>query len=174
MNILFHTTAAIGLVVTLNETSSIEYSNKKKIVLGLISFAIGIVSHGALDYIPHCYPINPKVDVIIGAIIMGTLTLLSKPKYRLIVGLTFLGNIFPDIIDLFPQILNKYLELSIPINDKLFPWHWEKYSGSIFIDDCKTSTLNHLILLTVIFAICILKRNTLHNIFNRNILFNKL
>ena len=165
MNILFHTTAAIGLIATLNETSSGEYSNKKKMVLGLICFAIGIVSHGALDYIPHCYPINPKVDVIIGAIIIGTVTLLSKPKYRLIVGLTFLGNIFPDIIDLSPQILNKYLELSIPLNDKIFPWHWEKYSGSIFIDDCKTSTLNHLILITVTVSICIMKKNNLKNIF---------
>ena len=165
MNILFHTTAAIGLIATLNETSSGEYSNKKKMVLGLICFAIGIVSHGALDYIPHCYPINPKVDVIIGAIIIGTVTLLSKPKYRLIVGLTFLGNIFPDIIDLSPQILNKYLGLSIPLNDKIFPWHWEKYSGSIFIDDCKTSTLNHLILITVTVSICIMKKNNLKNIF---------
>ena len=165
MNILFHTTAAIGLIATLNETSSEEYSNKRKIVLGFIYFAISVVSHGALDYIPHCYPINPKIDVIIGAIVIGTLTFLSKPKYRLIVGLTFLGNIFPDIVDLSPQILNKYLGLSIPINDKIFPWHWEKYSGSIFNEDCKTYTLNHFILVAVIFAICIMKKNILKNIF---------
>ena len=136
MNIFFHTTAAIGLIATLNDTKNSSSSNKKSIQRSLVAFGVGIVSHGALDYIPHCYPINPKLDVILGLLIMISLTIKCKPNYRLIVAATFLGSIFPDLIDLSPQILNQYLGLSLPIQEKIFPWHWQKYSGSIFIDDC--------------------------------------
>lgn len=165
MNILFHTTAAIGLIATLNSTQDKELSTAKMITVGIVSFAIGVVSHGALDYIPHCYPINSKVDIILGALIIGVLTLMSRPRYRLIVGLTFIGCIFPDLIDLSPQILNKYIGTSLPIQDKVFPWHWERYSGSIFTDDCRTSALNHSLLLLVVAAVCILNKESLLHLF---------
>lgn len=165
MNIIFHATAALGIIATLNNTEKPAKSSKSIVSQALAAFAIGLISHGALDYIPHCYPIDPKIDVIVGSFIIGMLTLLSKSNYRIIVALTFLGSIFPDLVDLSPQILNKFLGTSIPVSDNVFPWHWEKYSGSIFIDDCKTSTLNHSILVFVVVIICVSRRNDLLSIF---------
>jgi len=165
MNVLFHTTAAIGVVVMLTDTTTVGKTTLSKIQVGVTAFFVGVISHGALDYIPHCYPINPKIDVIVGFIIISALTFMSHQKYRVIVALAFLGGIFPDLIDLSPQILNKYLGLNLPINDKIFPWHWEKYSGSIFIDDCKTSALNHTILVLVVMTICFRRRTDFKNIF---------
>jgi hypothetical protein len=43
----------------------------------------------------------------------------------------FLGSILPDLIDLAPGILNRRVGLSLP-EVKWFPWHWTKYSGSIY------------------------------------------
>lgn len=169
MNVIFHTTAAIGVAVMLTDTRKPLGSIQRKVVAGLVAFAIGVVSHGALDYIPHCYPMNPKVDIILGSIIIVITTLRCKPAYRIIVGLSFIGSIFPDLIDLSPQILNKYLATSLPIQEKIFPWHWEQYSGSIFIEDCQVSTLNHAILVLVVLGICIMRRCDFVNMFNRQI-----
>ena len=167
MNIIFHTTAALGIIATINNTQNSIVSKRTKILHALTAFVVGVISHGALDYIPHCYPINPKIDVTLAATIMAMLLFFSNSKYRLMVALTFLGSIFPDIIDLSPQILNKYVGTSIPLYDKIFPWHFEKYSGSIFIDDCKTSALNHFILVFVVSIICLKRKDEVIKIFTR-------
>jgi hypothetical protein len=69
---------------------------------------------------------------------------LTNKRYRLITGLSFVGSLFPDLVDLSPGILNKQLGQSFPIINKIFPWHWHEYSGSIYGGDCGVSTANHL------------------------------
>lgn len=167
MNVLFHTTAAIGVAVMLTDTRAKNNSTKQTVLLSGLAFIVGVASHGALDYIPHCYPINSKFDAIAGLTVIIALTILSNKKYRPIVGLAFIGSIFPDLIDLSPQIINKYLGLNFPISQKLFPWHWEKYSGSIFINDCNVSTVNHLILILVVTVICWLRKTDIKNILTK-------
>lgn len=168
MNVIFHVTAAVGIIAALNDSRDTSKSTEKQLTKGIVAFSVGVVSHGALDYIPHCYPIDPKIDVTVGCIIIGSLLYFSKPEYRVIIGLTFLGCIFPDLIDLSPQILNKYIGTSIPIRDKLFPWHWEKYSGSIFADDCGTSTFNHICLCVIVVITCFFRKTDLKHIFCRD------
>ena len=63
MNVIFHTTAAIGVAVLLTKTDKIEHSkNAQKQVFqtSIFTFIVAVLSHGLLDYIPHCYPINSK------------------------------------------------------------------------------------------------------------------
>lgn len=149
MNVIFHVITAIGIAVAITDSKAIEKSvtSRKVIVTSFFAFLVGVISHGALDYIPHCYPINSKIDVILGlAIIIATLWKTNR-KYRVIVFFSFLGSVLPDLIDLLPAIANKQLGLDLPIIDKIFPWHLHDYSGSIFKEDCATSTLNHILLL---------------------------
>ena len=165
MNILFHTATAVGIIAVLADSREEVASKTNEYSKAAVAFVIGVISHGALDYIPHCYPINSRVDVIAGAIIMTMLTFLSKPNYRWMVGLAFIGCIFPDLIDLSPEILNKFFGLSIPVYENIFPWHWEKYSGSIFIDDCMVSNFNHLLVVIVVVLICLNRKDDLRKIF---------
>ncbi len=165
MNVIFHTTSALGIIAMLTDTERTNNSVGHKMAVCSLAFLTGVISHGALDYIPHCYPFAAKLDVILGFFMICVFVFKSKPQYRPMVALSFLGSIFPDIVDLSPQILNKYFNIGLPIFDKVFPWHWEKYSGSIFIDDCNTSALNHSLLIIVIAIVCYKRRRDLKNIF---------
>lgn len=156
MNVIFHTTTAISIAVLLTDTKKIEQSTtfKKIISTGTLTFIIGLISHGVLDYTPHCYPINSKTDVITSLIVILTTIWLTNKKYRLIVALSFFGCVFPDLVDLSPGIINKQFGLSLPTFDKIFPWHFHDYSGSIYNNKCNNSTLNHIFLLLTIGIIC--------------------
>lgn len=167
MNVLLHTTTAVGIAVLLTDTKRIEQSPTRGMVVltGFFAFTVGLISHGVLDYIPHCYPINSKLDALGGLTMILLLTWLTNRKYRLIMILAFLGAIVPDVIDLSPAILNKQLGLDLPSLDKLFPWHWQEYSGSVYNSDCNVSTLNHLILLFTIAVVCWCRRSDIRMLF---------
>ncbi len=171
MNVIFHTTTAISVAVLLTDTKRIEQSTTSRNVIwtSIFAFTVGHISHGALDYIPHCYPVNSKLDAIIGLTMILTTTWLTNKRYRLIMGLSFLGCIFPDLVDLSPGIINKQLGLSLPTIDKIFPWHFHDYSGSIYTDNCNNSTLNHILLLLTIGVVCWCRRTDLKTMFNKSV-----
>ncbi|WP_027002885.1 hypothetical protein [Hugenholtzia roseola] len=169
MNVIFHTTTAVGVAILLTDTKRIEQARtlKDTIWTSILAFIVGVISHGALDYIPHCYPINSKLDVFAGlAMILITVWLTNK-KYQFIMGLSFLGSIFPDLVDLSPSIINKQLGFNLPILDKIFPWHLHDYSGSNYTNDCSNSFLNHLLLLLTISIILWCRQTDLRAIFNK-------
>ena len=167
MNIIFHTTAAIGIAVLLTERNEIDNSPNIKNVFeaSIFAFTLGIISHGVLDYIPHCYPINSKFDVILGLIIIITTTFWANINYRPVIVLSFIGSIFPDLVDLLPNIINKQFGFHLLIVNKVFPWHWSNYSGSIYRNDCNVSTMNHVLLILTVGIICWNKRNVIKQIF---------
>ena len=168
MNVIFHTTAAIGVAVLLTKTDKIEHSkNTQKQVFqtSVFTFIVAVLSHGLLDYIPHCYPINSKIDAFLGLIIIFATIFLTNRRYRLIVALSFLGSIFPDLVDLLPTILNKQFGLNLPEMGKIFPWHWRSFSGSIYVKDCQISTLNHVLVLSIIGIVCWLNKTDFKRIF---------
>lgn len=169
MNVIFHTSTAICVAVLLTDTERIGQSvfSKNSILTSILAFTVGLISHGALDYIPHCYPINSKLDAVVGLTMIFVTTWLTNKKYRFIMGLSFLGCIFPDIVDLLPSILNKQLGLNLPTIDKIFPWHFHDYSGSIYSDNCNNSTLNHLLLLLTICIVCWCRQRDLKIMFDR-------
>ncbi len=165
MNVLFHVTTAVGVAVVLTDTTKIK-SVKESITPAFFAFVCGVVIHGILDYMPHTYPFNAKLDAILGLLIMCIAVFISTRKYILIVSLAFLGSIFPDLIDLMPSILNRYLGLNISFyQDKLFPWHWSEYSGSIFIGKNIVSDINHILVVLLTAIICWCRRTDFKNIF---------
>lgn len=169
MNVLFHTTAALGVAVLLTNTKRIEPATTiTRIVLsGFAAFTIGLISHGALDYMPHCYPINSKFDVIAGLTMIVLLTWKTNKRYRLVMALSFLGAVFPDLVDLSPGILNKQFGLRLPIGEKIFPWHWHEYSGSVYSGSCKVSMLNHILLLLMVATTCFFRREDMKAMFSK-------
>jgi hypothetical protein len=163
---LFHTSAAIGVVAIVIEIkSSYSLFSSTSIKLGFISFVLGIVSHGILDIIPHCYPINSKLDAIVSFLIMLSGLFLIKKRYRFIVGMAFLGSVFPDVIDLSPQILNKYLGFSFSELNIFFLWHRHDYSGSIYDENCNLSTVYQIITVVSVVAICFFYKGKLRKLF---------
>jgi len=156
MNALFHTATAIGVAVMLTDTKKMELTTSAKpiTITSIFAFIVGIISHAALDYIPHCYPINSKLDVILGSLLIGIMLWFANKKYRLILALSFLGCIFPDLIDLLPSIINKQFGLNMPTTNKIFPWHFPSYSGSIYNNNCSASTINQTLLICTICIVC--------------------
>ncbi|GHV38255.1 hypothetical protein FACS1894179_01360 [Bacteroidia bacterium] len=164
MNIFFHVATAVGVTATLTDTNRIE-SGKDSYKTGLLSMFCSCIIHGILDYIPHTYPLSSKLDVAISLIIIIILVWKANKPYRTIVSLAILGSILPDLIDLLPSISAKYTRLSLPVYDKVFPWHWSEYSGSIFGKSDTVSDINHILVLTVICVVCWCRRTDLKQVF---------
>lgn len=153
MNVLFHLAAGFGIALAIcNEAV------KPKIWGAAATGAfIAFVSHALLDYTPHCYPINSKIDVIGGFILLLALVLFARKEYRLIMFATLSGAILPDLIDLLPAILNQQFNLGLPVYTKIFPWHWKTYSGSIYNGSCNASHINIAMICISVGALIILK-----------------
>jgi hypothetical protein len=164
MNVVFHAAAATGIAVMLTDTRAGRQRPSNRIP-ALSAGVMGVLGHGFMDYIPHCYPINSKADVIISLLIIGVLTLWAGKTYRLVVASALLGSILPDLIDLGPQVLHQFTGLDVRIRQKIFPWHWKQYSGSIYTGDCAVSNLNHLMVIAFVTGICRVRRYNLKNIF---------
>jgi hypothetical protein len=126
---------------------------------------LGVISHGELDYIPHCYPIKSITDIVLGIIIIFTLTLLTNKKYRFITGLAFFGCIFPDLVDELVRIGNIFMGISLPIRENYFPWQWDDYSGSIYTHNCGISNINHILLILTVAIFCWFRRTDLRRMF---------
>jgi len=170
MNVIFHTSVAVAITVSLIDADAIEKSwlTRENILTGILAFVIGVIFHGILDYIPHCYPVNSKLDVIASLLFFGLGCWLLKKNYRLIFCFAFIGSIFPDVIDLSFKILNKQLSLHLPMYHNFFPWHWTQYSGSIYNGLCGVSTLNHVMIIFLIGVLLYRKRSDLNKILNKD------
>lgn len=162
MNVLFHTTTAIGIVVLFTHTKT------KKPSTSIFLFMTGIISYGILDTIPHCYPIPSKIDASLGLLMIITATWLCNKQYRIMVLSSFIGCIIPDLVDLSPSIINKQLGWSLPVFDQLFPWHFKQFSGSVYTDDCTISNINHTILVIVLGSVCWYKRSVVREMFSKS------
>lgn len=165
MNIFFHVVTAVGVTAALTDANRIE-SGKDSLKIGLLSMFCSCIIHGIIDYVPHTYPFSPKLDVAISLIVIIILIWRVNRKYRIILSLAIFGSILPDLIDLLPSILEKYIGLSLPVYNKVFPWHWAEYSGSIFGKSDVVSDINHILVLTIICVVCWCRRTDLKQIFH--------
>lgn len=155
MNVFFHVTTAIGVMAVVSDRQKID-NPKTTIMPSACAFVLGVIIHGVIDYIPHTYPFSAKVDVILSLAIILLVSFQARRRYRLIVAMSFLGCIFPDLVDLLPAIINKIIGLNIPICDKIFPFHQKDYSGSIFAGTSIVSDVNHIsvLLVTILIIWC--------------------
>ncbi len=164
MNVLFH--LAIGTSIIASSTHSEVKSNTDLIQKTLIGTFFGILSHGVLDYTPHCYPIHSKADAIIGLVAIIAILWFLKRKWKIISGCILLSCILPDLIDLSPGILNSLLNINLPTFDPIFPWHIHEYSGSIYTGDCSVSTINHILVFLFSGVLIWYHKNGVKNIIN--------
>ncbi|HNW88591.1 MAG TPA: hypothetical protein PKN48_02955 [Bacteroidales bacterium] len=170
MTIVFHIVTAIGVTVILTDTAKIKPDAKiiKGVFTGLAAFIVGLISHAALDYSPHCYPAHSKIAAIVSLLIIITFLWVIKKPYKLIAGLSFLGCSLPDIIDRGPAISKKLLGHGLPISDPIFPMHWHEYSGLIYYGECWFSTINQIVLVLTIGIICWFRRADLKRMIKYN------
>ena len=163
MNVTFHTLSALATSAVLSSKNVDEASrpSTNRVLLVVVGFVAGILLHGVLDFLPHTYPIGSVFDVVLSLILFAAGFALVKPNQRLLVGSCFLGAILPDLVDLGPPILNNRLGWSIPVV-KVFPWHWHKYSGSIY-DGSRglESLVLHLMVIGVTLSLLYICRKTL-------------
>lgn len=163
MNVLFHLTAGVAIVSGLikNKPSGIKYTWLRP----SMGFVLGVLSHGVLDCIPHCYPIHSKIDVglSLGIILAAMYRVVSK--YKWLMSATMFGCIFPDIFDLGPKILHKNLGIKLWEMNNVFPWHQAHYSGSIYQGSCTLSTMYHFLVILVCGLVIFTRRKSIKNMF---------
>lgn len=146
MNVLFHTATAVGLFTVVNNSSA-----HSVVKISIVLFG-GIIMHGILDYTPHCYPLSAKTDIFISASVIAVLHFAINSEARILLYASILGATFPDLVDLGPSMVNEHLGMNIPITDTIFPWHWQKYSGSIYNENCGVSHIHHSVVILCVFT----------------------
>ena len=166
MNVLIHIATGFGIAVAVTNTGKIK-SKKEIIITSALGLFVATVSHGLLDYTPHCYPINSKVDFIGGLLLLILLTFFCVKRFRLIMFCCLIGSVLPDIIDLLPSILNGQLGFELPVYDKIFPWHQREFSGSMYTSDCFVSNVNIGLILLSVIGILILRKIDLMGFYNK-------
>jgi len=173
MNMVIHLTTAIGIVLLVTDTSTAVVYKKFRtpVLTGLFAFTLGVISHAVLDYLPHCYHVPQTVDGILGLTMIITMFSLANKKYRFIVGLTIMGVFLPDLVDQWPLIVNKCSGLNLAPAGQLCPWHWTRFSGSIYDQKSTVSTINHIIVLMAIVTIFRIRWSSLKIIFSRKEVF---
>lgn len=162
MNVIFHVMTAISLGGIAAKGSKPQKIRVRTVVL---IFIVGILLHGLLDVLPHQYPLPKSIDVTVSTLTMVIiLSFLKANQIRIIFATAFLGSIFPDLVDFGPVLMNRLFGMNIP-TFKIFPWHWDRFSGSIMGGGYNLKSLiSHaaVILINVlIFFTCSLK-NKLH------------
>jgi len=167
MNVLFHTATAV-VTIALVADSGKSRSGLSTIPDVGVALGLGIFFHAILDYMPHCYPLHSKPDAIISLILMVCLCWKANKGYKVLVIASCIGNVLPDIIDLAPAILNKLFHLHIILMPKIFPWHWRRYSGSIYTGGCSISWLNYGMITLLTLIICWYRNNGLKIVFQKN------
>ena len=167
MNVVFHTLASVATAAVLStELKEKPINSTTGLTVLVIGFGTGILLHGLLDWSPHQYPLPSVLDVGVGLILFSIVFMLAHKEARWILFVCFLGAIFPDLVDLGPAILNKQMQLQLPVV-KIFPWHWKEYSGSIYDGSrCWLSILNHLIVAGISgWLILRFRRSLIRNLF---------
>ena len=133
MNVTFHALGSFATAAVLSLGASENWRSISALKKYAIGFAAGILVHGILDYLPHSYPLPSKFDVIFAISLSGGMLYLVQKQNRFLVLVCFAGCVFPDVVDLSPTIIKKYLDIEIPaLPFRVFPWHLKKYSGSIY------------------------------------------
>jgi len=161
MNVLFHLATGVAIIAI---HSRVKQPNKPLYYIS--GFVLGVISHGILDYTPHCYPIHSKVDAILGLITIVFLLFTIRKEFKILSGFILLGSIFPDLLDLSPGIINNLFQLNLPTFNPIFPWHFHHYSGSIYSNNCSVSTLNHFLVLLFCGIIVFLNFSGVKRLFN--------
>jgi hypothetical protein len=87
---------------------------------------------------------------------------ISQKQNLLLILICFAGAVFPDVIDLGPVIVNKYLQIALLQLPFRFPWHLKEYSGSIY-DGSRSveSALYHILLLLICLSLLYAYRKNL-------------
>lgn len=113
------------------------------------AFGMGILTHGLLDWLPHCYPIPSKADVLLSLVLMVFAVLRSSKAFSPLLIAAFAGAVFPDVLDLSPAIVARQTGWEVPLFPHFFPWHRKEYSGSVYKGSCAVSNGIHLLFLGV-------------------------
>jgi len=166
VNVVFHTISAIGVVAMVTDTNIVKPGNgRAPIAIAATALLSAVFFHGVLDYMPHCYPVHSKWDVLAGLCVIISVFLWVRNNYRLIVAAAFVGCVLPDVVDLLPAILNKYMGWQLPLKEKVFPWHWKENSGSIYSGNCETSFINHWFVVIFVLSLIYARRYDLKQVF---------
>lgn len=150
VNVTFHTLTALATAAVLSsECALLSPGAHYSLRTPAIGFGVGVMVHGVLDCVPHSYPIRSDVDVVVSLALFACAMICAKKQNLTLLAACFLGAIVPDVLDLAPAIVNHHLGWSLPVV-KLFPWHWRRYSGSIYDGSRAVESLSlHLVVVAL-------------------------
>ena len=165
MNIAFHTFTALAIGQSAACRLEVARSRAQRITIGVVTFLLGVMSHGVLDGLPHEYPFQWLGETVLTAALLAIWMAIIQPRYRILLLVAVAGALLPDVIDHVPRDLNRHLGTHLPELTKLFPWHHRGGSGSLSgtvpPDARLASIANHIIVVTFSAVMLVISRRVL-------------
>lgn len=135
MNITFHAVMGIATGISLAMVLPAEepsiWPKREDVPWLLAGLSLNVLLHGVLDILPHTYPFPWWSDIPLALFLCVLALAMVRRRYLLLLALSLLGALLPDLVDLGPPLLNHAFRWHLPTWEA-FPWHWEAYSGSIY------------------------------------------
>lgn len=134
MNVTFHALGSFATAAVLSaklapcENGFFLRSDLPFLAIGFIT---GILLHGVLDFAPHGYLFPAAFDIALCLALFAAFAFMVRRRNLILLIACYVGCLFPDIVDLLPAMINKRVNLGLPVI-KLFLWHWRDFSGSIY------------------------------------------
>jgi hypothetical protein len=165
LNIAFHTLAALAIGQSAACRLQVAQRRWQRIAIGVVTFLLGVMSHGVLDGLPHEYPFRWPAETVLITVLLVTWMVIIQPRYRGLLLIAVAGALLPDVIDHVPRDLNRHLGTHLPELPKLFPWHHRGGSGSLSgtvpPDAHVASIANHIIVVSCSVLMLVLSRRAL-------------
>jgi hypothetical protein len=167
LNVTFHTLGAVATAAVLTLTPNEKWRSFSAVKKYAAGFVAGILVHGILDILPHNYPFDPKLDIVLALLLFFLVFVMAQKQNLILLVICFAGCLLPDVIDLGPAIANKYFRLPVlQLSFKIFPWHFAEYSGSIYDGSSRSieSTIYHSVFSLICAILIFIYRKNLFRI----------
>ena len=165
MNVAFHTLTALAIGQTAACRMEVAQRRRTRVAIAVVTFLLGVMSHGVLDGLPHEYPFRWLGDTLSTTVLFVIWMAIIAPRHRGLLLIAIAGALLPDVIDHTPRDINRHLGTHLPELPKLFPWHHRGGSGSLSgvvpFDARVASIANHIIVVSFCAASLWLSRRAL-------------
>jgi len=165
LNVTFHTLAALAIGQSAACRLQVAERRRQRVAIWVVTFLLGVMSHGVLDGLPHEYPFQWLGETVATTALLVIWMAIIQPRYRVLLLVAVAGALLPDVIDHVPRDLNRHLGTHLPELTKLFPWHHRggsgSLSGTVSPDARVASIANHVIVVTFSVVMLVISRRAL-------------
>lgn len=160
MNLIFHTFASLGAAIAFIPDSSGDICRDRLRRRMALLIPTGIMLHALCDLLPHHFPFDLKMDLILSLVLFAVTYQLVPGSAGTLIIAGFISGLIPDLIDKGPDFIFEfagYEGCDIPI---IFFWHNPSFPIRSSLKELNyLSVVSHVAIMAIPVVACILRKD---------------